>query len=798
MSDTLDYQTVRHVNLTALQAVVKAWKKLPEDFREVHTSFDRTVTKPMSTERSGWHGDSHKAAVKHFKVVQNQVTEAAGQAEWLGKEMSRCLKVFENAKKDLVDVESTVSEKPTGGGKNYLKLNTKDGVVYVDPPGGEDGSGIRKAYHEVITDLNKKIEKALRDAAEADADLKKALTFDPHGDGFSGDTPKMQAKKDVDALYKLAGDKDFKRDPKLISKANGIFAMNDGNADFAEEFATRKGAKGVLELWYKAAQPDYEDRMPPDPLDRPKGVDKQLGALQDNLSSTLALASHSDSPAMTKWKKDVLDLGYQRMGEQPASGGVGTYRAAPPYGFQVMSNLMRTGKWDNDFLKHYGAELKKTDEKPFMTPGPYSREEKDVPERKWLGYGLNPPNYLNFGAEYDQGEDPFTGYMEALGHNAEASTDFFSDKENFDYVLRDRKWFPDGPSPDSGPHHDWRGGRVALGHAFTSATTGHDWDADLPMFPSHTQAQADIMSEFIEGIATNNDQEQHIELSHGMSQGLGRAASEYMPDIYRGLRDGGGEDLKEDGASEALAAETKLYPISGAVAGMDHREATHLLFRLGQDPEAYGYLMQAQKRQAAEVLDHQFNPDVPADEKYSPPSKTEATAREVLGTSGEITGTMAMARQEALVGPAVVKDQEFEKSSLSARLWGNSTFGGAVTAATAYAKWFPNPVVGATLGALTAGYEGAAAYDIDRMITSSEGVKQAEIASMLYDKERTRNVNADTAMLHKIQSQYGLKDTPVNALSQAGTRQGFGWANDSVSRTASYLDSMDEVPSLPN
>ncbi len=120
MSDTLDYRTVRHVDLTALQAVVKAWKKLPEDFREVHTSFDRTVTKPMSTERSGWHGDSQKAAVKHFTVVQNQVTEAAGQAEWLGKEMSRCLKVFEGAKKDLTEGSRVHDRREARGWRGQL------------------------------------------------------------------------------------------------------------------------------------------------------------------------------------------------------------------------------------------------------------------------------------------------------------------------------------------------------------------------------------------------------------------------------------------------------------------------------------------------------------------------------------------------------------------------------------------------------------------------------------------------------------------------------------------------------
>ncbi|MEU3189426.1 hypothetical protein ABZ686_02020 [Streptomyces sp. NPDC006992] len=777
MSDTLDYQTVRHVNLTALQAVVKAWNKLPEDFRTVHTSFDRTVTKPLSTERSGWHGDSHKAAVKHFTVVQNQVTEAAGQAEWLGKEMSRCLKVFEGAKKDLVDVESTVSEKPTGGGKNYLKLNSKDGVVYVDPPDGEDGSGIRKAYHEVITDLNKKIEKALRDAAEADADLKKALTFDPHGDGFSGDTPKAQAKKDVDALYKLAGDEDFKRDPKLLAKANGIFAMNDGNAEFAEEFATRKGAKGVLELWYKAAQPDYEDAMPPDPKDRPKGVDKQLAALQDNLGNTLALASHSDSPAMTKWKNDVIDLGYQRMGEQPPNVSMGTYRAAPPYGFQVMSNLMRTGKWDTDFLNDYGAELKKTDEKPFMTPGPYSDLEKAVPERKWLSYGLNPPNYLNFGAEYDQGQDPFTGYMEALGHNAEASTDFFSDKENFEYALKDRKWFPDGPIPDSGPHKDWQGGHVATGHALGAATTGHAWDAPLHVPAEHTTDQAHVMSDLIKGMGEMDDNgNAEMPMYPGMRHGLGNAAAEYAPDFFRAMKDGSGEE--------------QLFPMSGEQAAMEHRDATKFLVQLGEDPDAHAAVTAGQKLYTAQVLDHHLGGDVPANQRYDAPP--EDIVHEVLKVSGETAGTLASGAQEAIIGPAVVEDQEYDKGTLHKRLWTNGAFGTVVTGVSVLKPFAAHPVGAATAAALIIGAEGAALNDHDaEHWSSNKSAPAADRAGAIYDEMAGRDVRQNEKMLEAIGKEYNIDVS--KSWSELYSEDGFTHGYSRVASTAPFLTSIEQV-----
>ncbi|MBQ0864516.1 hypothetical protein KBZ21_05385 [Streptomyces sp. A73] len=779
MTKTLDYQTVRHVNLTALRAAVKAWDKLPKEFEEVHTSFDRTVAKPLSTERSGWHGESHKAAVKHFSAVQKQVVEAAGQAEWLGKEMSRCLKIIEDAKKALKDVEDVVYEKPTAGAKNYLKLNKKDGVVYVDPP-KDESPGITKAYRETLADLNSRILKALREAAEADEDLKKALNFDPYGKGFNSDTPQVQAKKDVDALYKLAGDEDFKRDPKLLSKVNGILAKNDGNTYFAEEFATRKGAKGVLELWYKAAQPDYEDTMPPDPKDRPKGVDKQLAALQDNLGNTLALASHSDSPAMTKWKQDVIDLGYQRMGDQPPNAAMGTYRAAPPYGFQVMSNLMRTGKWDTGFLNDYGAELKKVDEKPFMTPGPYSHEEKAVPERKWLSYGLNPPNYLNFGAEYDQGKDPFTGYMEALGHNAEASTDFFSDKENLDYVLRDRKWFPDGEIPDSGEHKGWQGGHVATGHALGAATTGHAWDAPLHVPAEHTSAQANLMSELIKGMGEMDENgNAEMPMHPGMRHGLGNAAAEYAPDFFQAMKDGSDAD--------------KLFPMSGEPADIDHRDATKFLVQLGQDPDAHAAVTAGQKLYTAQVLDHHLGGDVPADQKYNAP--TENLVHEVLKTSGETAGTLAAGAQEAIIGPAVVEDQQYDKGTLSKRLWTNGAFGTVVTGASVLKPFAAHPVGAATAAALIIGAEGAALNDHDaEHWSSNKSAPAADRAGAIYDEMAGRDVRQNEKMLEAIGKEYDIDVS--KSWSELYSEDGFTHGYSRVASTAPFLTSIEQVKQM--
>ncbi|MBO8195795.1 hypothetical protein ITI46_29715 [Streptomyces oryzae] len=768
----LDYTTVRDVNLTPLREAVREWTKLPQKFRDVHTTFDRTVTKPLSTHQSGWHGEAKDAAFKKFTGIQEQLLEASRQAQKLGTVMSEALKKIQDAKDELKRIEAAVHEKPKQeGAKNYLKLNEKDGVVYIDPPADEDTPGLHKAYHETLADYNRRIREAIASASDADHDLKTALLLDPAGKGFNDDVyghladVDKETKRDLDAAVKLAGDEDIKKDPKALSQLNGLLAKNARNPDFAEQFATRMGAKGTLEFWYKAAQPEYDDDAWLTPKKRPEAVEKQLAALQDNLGTTLALASHSDSPEMTQWKKDVLDLGYQRMG--PNRTG---YDSQPPYGFQVMSNLMRTGKWESQFLHDYGEKLVKTDKEPFIGP---AGEEKEQTHRKWLSNGRMPNNFLNFGPGNDQGTDPFTGYLEALGHNGEASTDFFKNDENFDYLTRERTWMQDGEPTGDGPDKGATGPREALGHALTSATTGHDWDAPLAHPPSHTKDQAHIMSELIKGVSSKDD---HIELAPGMHDSLGRAASEYTPDFFRAMKDGSGD--------------AKLFPMHGNQADMSHIDATRFLVELGQDPDAHAALTQAQKLYTAETLEHHLAGDLPAGQKYD--ASPKETVQEILRASGETSGTLAIGRQEAVIGPAVVRDAEFESATLSARLWGNAGFATAVIPATV--KWM-SPVGGALLGTIVTGAESAAAYDIDAQISRSESIDKADIAAQIYDRAQQRDVQQNEKILETIQKYDHVNTSKTWA--ELYSEEGFDQAVTRVGRTAPYLDSIDQVKSLP-
>lgn len=777
----LSYDSVRNVNLEPLRDAVGAWKKLPGKIEAVSTTFSRTVSTPL--ESSGWFGETAESAFKRFRSVRHQMSEASGQAEKVGTIMSEALKVFESAKRVLTDVEDAVTTPPKGGdGKIYLKLNKADGVVYLDPPADvENSPALQKAYHESIAHYNSRIREALSSAGDADHDLKTALQIDPQGKGFNDDMAghlkdvDAETKKDVDALMKLANTDGFKENPKLLSQVNGILAKNSQNPDFAEQFATRQGAKGILDFWYKTAQPNYE----PGPLGRaekrPDGVTKQLAALQDNLGTTLALASRSDSAEMTQWKKDVISLGPERLPGQPR----GTHYADHPYGFQVMSNLMRTGKWDSRFLNQYGDKLIEADKASYI--GLTGREEDQQTHRKWLATGMHGPEFLNFGPKWDQGEDPFTGYFEALGHNGDASTEFFKDDENFDHVMRERTWLPDGEVPDSGPEKDFNGPRVALGHALGSATTGHDWDAPLNVPAEHTKDQADLMSKIIKGTGSmDEDGNADISLARGMREGLGNAAAEYTPDFFRAMTEGEGDN--------------KLFPMSGEQADIAHRDATKFLVQLGQDPDANAAITAGQKLYSAQVLDHHLGGDVPAGQKYDAPP--EDIVHEVLKTSGEMSGTLAAGAQEGIIGPAVVEDQEYDKSTLSKRLWGNTVFGSVVTGVSVVPSIASaHPVGAAVTAALIMGGEGAALNDVDaESWSSNKSAPAADRAGAIYDEMSGRDVRQNQAMLGAIEKEYGVDVS--SSWARLYSDEGFTQGYSRVGSTAPFLTSIEQVKQM--
>ncbi|MCT2590652.1 PPE domain-containing protein [Streptomyces sp. N2-109] len=776
---SLTYTAVRQVNLVPFSEAAAKWQKLGGQFRAARNTYQRTVAGPL--EQSDWQGEAASAAFRKFTGVKSMMDRAAGEADDIGTVLAEALAKFTWAKDELKAIQEEVESPRADGGKSYLKLNRENGNVYVDPPPDEvdRSAALQKAFHEAIVAYRQRTLRAIEVATTADRRLSTALLIDPNGKdkGFTDDgiahlnDVDKETEKDIKAAMNLA-DKGADANEKQISQLNGILAKHAKNSDFAEQFTLRMGPKGMLDYWAAMAEPKHEQRGTTSvTIEHSKERRAQLAALQDNLGVTLGLASHSDTPEMKAWKKEMIDMGDERIGAEAAKGN--PYASKGPYNFQVMSNLMRTGNFQSDFLNDYGDALLKKDREGFV-----QGYEGNKPTEKWISKGFGDSGFLNFGSAKDAGEDPVTGFMEALGNNGNASTEFFLDKGNYDYLISDRDWPEDGEFTEPEEEKRELGGYKALSHALNSATTGSPYDAPVSLQPSHSEDEAKIMSRLIQGVSSLDD---HTALKPGMHESVARAAAEYTPDIFRALKDGSDDKL--------------LFPMEGAELDLKnaHLDTTRFLLALGQDPDGNTALGQAQKAYTAQVLEHHLSGDLPANQRYD--ASREDTVQEILRASGETAGTLAIGRQEAVIGPAVTRDAEFDKSTLSARLWGNTAFGTGVTAASMAPVFTAHPIAAASIGVFVAGAEGALVNDIDADISRSESIDKADAAARIWSSSQERDIQQNEAALKAIAEVHGVDVS--NTWAEVYSKDGYGQALDRVATTATYLSSLDQVKSLP-
>ncbi|UYQ65581.1 hypothetical protein [Streptomyces peucetius] len=158
-------------------------------------------------------------------------------------------------------------------------------------------------------------------------------------------------------------------------------------------------------------------------------------------------------------------------------------------GYQVMSNLMRTGDYDDQFLTRYGNDLV-AKEKEFK-----------LPDKFWNAL---PMPKLNFIGDSEFGRDPMNGFLTVLANSPDASTDFFNAKEpqdNAQWVLKDRPYFDDSPL-DDGPNE----AKDAAGKAMFAAVSGGTDPESGAKFAEHTTEQREAMKRSLAILAsTGND-----------------------------------------------------------------------------------------------------------------------------------------------------------------------------------------------------------------------------------------------------------------------------------------------------
>ncbi|MFF5028269.1 hypothetical protein ACFY2J_29240 [Streptomyces collinus] len=774
----MDFSALYHANFKLLDDAVTDWS---------------TLVKHLADLKKDAENDLHQAALKaewagvNAQVSREFVGKTAGEFGDAHTQATTIHNILSDTQGELKSYHQQLKDAVSRGQKKNLTLvDTGDGTFAVmgntRPDWASDPSGKTSATSQKdVDDLRDEIQGILRQASESDDSAKTVLMalVDQTKTGFSDAGYKdrdaaADAVKKADELAKLA-----KKDPDDLS-VEDFDRLNAGLKEyandplFAERFAVDLGPQKTLEFWTGISDPNRGNHEVGH-----RRLD-QLDDLQRNLGLTLAHATQSDSTDMAGWKRTMIDIG-----DKPLYGDRGG-----PMGFQVMSNLMRTGDYDDRFLKDYGTKLMATERR--MT----GNGEHGNPFWRYTGGS----SWLNRIGE-DSGNDPLTGFLKGLSNSPDAATDFLNQQyiskddpdnpferdtdgngkkgkvslSNFQYLFEERDW----PQEANLHGDDVVTGQNNLALALEAATTGHP-AGEIPTAdtPPHSAEQAHLMRALVDSVS---DDPSRVKDHSYMSDSLGQIGSEYLPDIHRAMADG---PTVKDGTS----GWNLLYPLAGTDAELDHSAVTRFLVTVSQNPEGYAALSVGEKAYTASLMDYHLNPDLPADQRY--PHDAQDTVTSISRKSGEFSGLLAQGRQEAVLGPANEQDSAYDYAVSQKKNFISGFVGTGVGIGTSF---IASPVVGAGVGGAAGTVTSMVLEDFYK---DDSGQYRAEVGQDIATrwetiKDSTNNINYKAA--HEAAKAHHADYTDqIDTWVSEGTATGFNDANTDIHAMAKDLDT--EIP----
>ncbi|MFD4374001.1 hypothetical protein [Streptomyces sp. NPDC058486] len=752
----MDFDTLLHAKFGTLDAALTDWNTLVTNLEKLEK--DASEGLKGAAAKADWQGVNSQVGRKFIDKTAGEFGDAHTQATSIRNILRDTLGELKKFKGDLEQaIESARTQKVSvvPSGKNFMAK-------------AMDGDAGKDVQQSTVDGVRDRIDGIIKSAAESDSSAAKVLRAlvdqaeKGFGDAKYGDRDQAaDAMKTAEDLAALA-----KKDPSKLSEAEfdrllaGLTKYH-GDDLFSSTFAQRLGAQGTLDFWAGLNDANSRDQ----PADG-KRLD-QYKDLQKHLGLTLANATQSGSTDMSRWKFDMLQAV-----EKPIGPGTGIS------GYVVMSNLMRWGDYDDDFLTSYGGNM-------------LAKEQEGVrdgrrPEQIWGYHGGGLWPHLN-ATGTDFGFDPMTGYMKALSNSPDAATEFFSSEfigkdaennpfkrdpdgdgdakeapvglSNFQYLFEEREWMQDQDSEGE----DSISGKNYLAAALEAATTGHPaGELPTPATAAHTEEQAKLYGDIVKSVSQVPSR---LTDNGFMSDSLGQISAEYMADIHRGL-------------SPVNENKDLLYPVQGAAAKLGEQDLTRFMYAVGQNPEGYAALTVGQHAYTASAMEYHFaHPEAfVKDARYSSTQNMEVAIMDIARNAGEIQGTLGAGRAYAAELDAGNKDAEFNDAITKAGELGESLVGIGVGAATASA-------VGP--GAVVAG--GAAETVAGEIIGSlTEGLMRDSSDEVIYRNGEEIEATRDSTfrLVEKAAQEAGDKtgspSPHIVALVGRETEIGFGDAQDRI------------------
>ncbi|MEW1551425.1 hypothetical protein [Streptomyces tsukubensis] len=643
----MDFDTLLHANFSKLDAAVTDWSTLVKNLKSLDTAANEGLK--ATAYGADWRGVNSDVSRKFIGKTVGEFADAHTQADSIRNILKDTAGELRGFKGELDEAISTaqarnISVRPDGSG---FVVRAADGDAGKDVKQG-DVDGVRDRIQGILA-------KATESDSTASRVLRALVAQADKGFGDASYQDRDQAANAVKKAEELAAL--AKKDPGKLTaeefdRLNAGLAAHHGDDLFASTFAQQLGAQGTLDFWAKLNDPNARDHAADG-----KRLD-QYAELQKNLSLTLANATRSGSPEMSVWKSDLLQAADKPVG---ALGGLS--------GYVVMSNLMRWGDYDDDFLNSYGN-------------GMMAREQEGIrngqrPEQIWGYHGGGLWPHLN-ATGTDFGFDPMTGYMKALSNSPDAATAFFNaefidkdaegnpfkrdtddngkkghvDLSNFQYLFEERDWMREEDSEGE----QSISGKNYLAAALEAATTGHP-AGELPTSETvaHSPEQASLYKNIVESVSDNPDRL----LKNGyMSDSFGQMTAEYMPDINRAFSAG------EKGEADVFIA-------PGATADIDQGDATRFLYTLGRNPEGYAAVTLGQHNYTSNLLEyHAANPDA-----FIKDDKGVTASMRAAEAMGEVQGILGGGRAYEAEVQGAAHDAKYNGALDAAGTWGGALAG---------------------------------------------------------------------------------------------------------------------------
>ncbi|MFJ7127402.1 hypothetical protein [Streptomyces sp. NPDC098101] len=486
----MDIETLRQGSFGQLGQAITAWKGVVDKLKKLET--DARDDLKAKADKADWAGVNATVSREFIGKTAGEFSDAHTQAKSIHD-------ILKDTHDELVSYKQQLDQALERGRKKNLTVTSTGGggftvTMIIHPDRAAKGHEVPDHSPQDAEHLRDDIQVILDRATESDttaATVLRALV-DQAEVGFSGAKygdrdSAIDALRKAEEAAKILKEKGDEMSPEEFQKLNGLLASYRNDPLFQEKFATQVGPKAMLDFWADLSSPDSTKDLTQTQLN-------QLGDFQKNLGFVLGGATQSDSPAMRQWENDMVKLGSERFHT----------RTGDAYGFQIMSNLMRTGDYDDRFLTKYGDAL-------------VAQEKKmKIPDRFYL---MEPTLKMNFIGDAEFGRDPMAGFMTALSNSPDAATDFFNTKEpqdNAQWVLKDRPSFDDSPL-DDGPNETLEATGKAMFAAVSGVTDPKAPDAE---FPPHTPEHREAMKRTL-GIMASTGNDFPPELRDDMALALG-------------------------------------------------------------------------------------------------------------------------------------------------------------------------------------------------------------------------------------------------------------------------------------